>query len=142
MREFYKKIRFFESFYCLFQSFFRHFLQKMTEKFDPFYIGKDGEKTCQKMSKVLWPIFLHNMFSAILAEGKTEITDIRGFYKKHVFFEIVDYIFQGFPDLFWQKMTEKFDPFYIGKDGEKTCQKMPKILWPVFSHRVFRAIIT
>ena len=37
----------------------------MTEKFDPFYIGKDGEKTCQKMSKILWPIFLHSVFGAI-----------------------------------------------------------------------------
>ena len=55
-------------------------------------------------------------------------TFIRGFYKKTYFFEFFDYVFQGVPDLFLQKMTEKFDPFYIGKDGEKTCQKMSKIL--------------
>ena len=69
-------------------------------------------------------------------------TYIRGFYKKTRFLKIFDYVFQGFPDLFWQKMTEKFDPFYIGKDGEKTCQKMSKILWPIFLHSVFGAIGT
>ena len=65
LEDFTKKHRFLTLFFRVCQGVLLEFFQKFLLKFCCFYIGKDGEKTCQKMSKILRPNFSHNMFGAI-----------------------------------------------------------------------------
>ena len=84
LEDFTKKHRFLTLFFRVFQGVLLEFFQKFLLKFCCFYIGKDGEKNCQKFTKKNFRIvlFLRVMCRCNKKNGKKMIFFRKIFYRQ------------------------------------------------------------